>query len=403
MRTGTPGFQGSRLREARDARGLTRVGLAELVERSAAAVSRWEGGEQSPEPEAVDMLANKLQVPRDYFLKPPLKFGEGPDFFRSMAAATLRARTRIAQRMRWFQELCADLQEWLEFPKVEVPSIEVGDFRALRDQDIEAAAESCRAHWQLGLGPVPDMLLVLENAGVVVGRDLFDTSTIDGLSNWSALDGRPYVLLASDKETAVRSRFDAAHELGHLVLHQHLDSKVLHNNVHFKEIERQAHRFASAFLLPAQSFSAELAIPTLDAFLGLKLRWGVSAAAMIRRCRDLDIISDEHATRLWRSRSARHWTVEEPYDNEIEPEKTRLLERSIRLLLSEGGFSAHTLLAKVRLNPSDVESLAGLPKGFLRGEHGQVYRMPTPKLKEQQTTTELAGQVVPFPRTLKPR
>lgn len=401
MRAGTPGFQGTRLTEAREARGLTRVSLAELVERSTATVSRWESGEQSPEPDAVDLLASKLQIPRDYFLKAPTDTGNAPRFFRSMAAATARARTRIAQRMNWLQSLCADLQEWVEFPNVDLPSIDEHDFRTLRDEDIETAAEACRSKWQLGAGPIPDMLLVLENAGVVVGRDLFDTNTIDGLSNWSRLDNRPYVLLALDKCTAVRSRFDAAHELAHLVLHRNVDAKTLHSSADFKEIERQAHRFASAFLLPASSFSAELAVPTLDGFLGLKLRWGVSVAAMIHRCQDLGIVTELHATRLWRSRSARHWTSQEPYDDQTEPEKTRLVERSIRLLLSDGGFSAHALLTQVRLNPSDIESLAGLPKGFLSGEYGQVLPMPTPKLR--QKLSESSGQVVAFPKTTKPK
>lgn len=403
MRAGTPGFQPERLIEARKARGLTRVLLADMVGRSAATVSRWEAGDQSPEPEAVDSLANKLEVPRDYFLKAPQSFGDYPRFFRSMAAATLRARERIEERMRWLQGLCADLQEWVEFPNVEIPATDVRDFRALRNEDIEAAADHCRSSWQLGAGPIPDMLLVLENAGVVVGRDWFDTNTIDGLSNWSALDHRPYVLLALDKQTAVRSRFDAAHELGHLVLHRNVASKSLQSSSDFKELERQAHRFASAFLLPAQSFSAELSVPTLDAFLGLKLRWGVSIAAMIHRCRNLNIISEAHAERLWRSKSARRWTSQEPYDDKMDPEKTRLLERSIRLLLSEGGFSLHMLLSKIRLYPSDIEPLAGLPKGFLRGGFGQVYPMAALKLKDAGSSRDAVGQVVPFPRTPKPK
>lgn len=402
MRAGTPGFQSERLIEARKARGLTRVLLAEKIGRAPATVSRWESGDQSPEPEAVDLLANRLDVPRDYFLKVQQSFGNHPKFFRSMAAATLRARERIEGRMRWLQELCSDLQEWIEFPKVEIPSANVRDFRALRDEDIEIAAENCRSYWQLGAGPIPDMLLVLENAGVVVGRDWFDTNTIDGLSNWSTLDNRPYILLALDKQTAVRSRFDAAHELGHLVLHRSVEAKTLQSSADFKELERQAHRFASAFLLPAQSFSTELSVPTLDAFLGLKLRWGVSVAAMIHRCRNLNIISEIHAGRLWRSKSARKWTSQEPYDDKIEPEKTRILERSIRLLLSEGGFSLHTLLSKIRLNASDIESLAGLPEGFLRGDYGHIYPMPTPKLRKKEFFQDVTGQVFPFPRTPKP-
>ena len=45
-------------------------------------------------------------------------------------------------------------------------------------------------------------------------------------------------------------RFDAAHELGHLVLHSD-DKNVLEN---MKDKEHEADRFASSFLMPKEAF-----------------------------------------------------------------------------------------------------------------------------------------------------
>ena len=79
MRSGTPGFQAARLVEARDSRSLTQVALAELINRTSSSISRWEGGGQSPEPEAVKELAGALNVPVAYFLRPPPDHGPAPN------------------------------------------------------------------------------------------------------------------------------------------------------------------------------------------------------------------------------------------------------------------------------------------------------------------------------------
>ncbi len=40
---------------------------------------------------------------------------------------------------------------------------------------------------------------------------------IDAFSVW--YDAKPYIFLSSDKGSNVRTRFDMAHELGHLIMH----------------------------------------------------------------------------------------------------------------------------------------------------------------------------------------
>ena len=57
---------------------------------------------------------------------------------------------------------------------------------------------------------------------------------------------RPVVVLGADKGQSDRSPFDAAHELGHLVLHRP-------EHAGTREVETQAHRFAAAFLMPADA------------------------------------------------------------------------------------------------------------------------------------------------------
>jgi transcriptional regulator with XRE-family HTH domain len=218
MRNGTPGFCPDRLIEARAARAITQVALAELTGRTSSSISRWEAGDQSPEPEALQALSRALNLPMSFFLRAKPDHGSAPMFARSMASATQSIRRRVCARLRWAQDVSLALQDYLDLPEVSVPRLEVGDYREIRPEDIEQIALECRRSWGLGLGPISDLILVLENAGICVIKDQVDSASMDGLSNWSAADGRPYILIAKDKQTCARSRLDAAHELGHLVL-----------------------------------------------------------------------------------------------------------------------------------------------------------------------------------------
>src|SRR6185312_6064885 len=122
----------------------------------------------------------------------------------------------------------------------------------------------------MGDGPISNVTWLLENIGAVVARTDLGAAELDGLSRWSDLLGHPCVMLASGDATACRSRFDAAHELGHLILHRAVTPAQSRDPAIHRQLEQQAHRFAGAFLLPKAAFAAELFSMTLDSFRQLK-------------------------------------------------------------------------------------------------------------------------------------
>ena len=376
------------------------MALGELINRMSSNVSRWESGGQSPEPDAVDALARALNLPVSFFLRSPPAHGEGPMFFRSMASTTQTLRRRARARLRWAQDISLSLQEWVDLPPVDVPEFDIGDYREIRNADIEQMAVACRDRWGLGTGPISDVLLVLENAGICVVKEEIGSVAMDGLSNWSGSDGRPYILIASDKDRCVRSRLDAAHELGHLVLHRHLREKTLSDAAAFKEIERQAFYFAGAFLLPAESFAAEIWSPALNNFLVIKERWKASIGAMIKRCSVLGMMmTEEYESRLWKHYSARGWRKDEPLDDVLPAENPRLIARSVRLLVDEKIRRRNDLLEEFRLPGRDVESLCCLPRGYMTAEDAEVVALPRLRTRLKQDNPENeGGSVVPFAR-----
>ena len=100
------------------------------------------------------------------------------------------------------------------------------------------------------------MIRLVENQGGIVARDQLGAESLDGLSRTPASNGRPLILIGTDKGSPVRWRFDVAHELGHVLLHSSLRFSALRSE-DVKLVERQAHRFAAAFLLPLDAFAED--------------------------------------------------------------------------------------------------------------------------------------------------
>lgn len=392
-------FVKERLTEAREARDMTQADLAKAIGRAGPTVSNWERGHTAPEPSMLDDLASALGVRPGYLLKPVPAHGGHAIFFRSLANAAARARTRERARVRWLQHVSLTLQDLLEFPDVDIPAfVAPGDYLRLDKAELERIATEMRSHWGLGEGPIPSMVLVAENAGVVVGVDEVGSTKIDGQSTWSDVDQRPYMLLASDKNTAFRRQMDVAHELAHLVLHRGATSSDL--EAHFDLIEEQAKYLACAFLLPHRAFASEVSSLSLEGFRALKPRWFVSIGAMIMRAREIEMLTEQAAEYLWRYRSARGWHRKEPLDSpeETPVEQPRLMRRSIELIIEAKVRTKRDLIdTDIGLGADTVEMLAALPPNFFAEAPANVVRLE-PRFRERAIEDSNSREVVPFKR-----
>ena len=228
--------------------------------------------------------------------------------------------------------------------------------------------------------PIDNMVAFLEDIGVIVGSEPIETDRLDAVSRWGA-DGRPYVLLADDKQSFARRQFDCAHELAHLMLHRSLSEGEFEEN--FKLIESQADRFASAFLLPAGQFPLEVDRCTLWELERLKARWRVSIKAQIVRLSRLDIINEDTATRLYKIYSAKGYAKAEPYDAAWPLQRPTLLADVFRTIIDEGQLSKAELRHDLPLLPHDVERLASLPEGWLTTETARVIDLRPAAIRDQ--------------------
>lgn len=248
-------------------------------------------------------------------------------------------------------DLVASIEERLRLPEVSLPNYDIAPDD--HDDDVEEAAAALRDEWQLGTGPIPNVVLEVERHGVPVARLAFGLDAVDAFS--VRFVRRPVVLLTTNKSNYVRSRFDCAHELAHLIGHRRYVARTVH-------AERQAHTFASAFLLP-KDVAVEMLPRRLDAngwrqLAALKSEWGLSMSALIQRARRLDILDTDAFTSARRFMAVRGWHREEPGDREMgPPESPVLIDRALRTFEAERQVSATEFVRAASLPVDDVFQL----------------------------------------------
>ena len=149
MKSGTPGFVGGRLREAREARGLSAIALSDIAGVTRQTMSQYEKDQATPGPEVLARISSRLNLPEQFFMLPLRETERGTIFFRSMAASTKTARTRAESRFAWLQDITEYLTEFVELPEADFPVLSLPeDPLLISDDDIEEAAANLRAYWK---------------------------------------------------------------------------------------------------------------------------------------------------------------------------------------------------------------------------------------------------------------
>lgn len=317
-------FEPARLTLVRELRKLTKAELASRIGKTPSAVSQFESGRIRPDGATVAALALALDVPVGFFTfgVPAGVMSVDECHFRSLRSASQRDRRSLLARGTLLCDLADQLEEYVEIPAERVPRI---DKEVQTKGDIERVAEEVRRHWGLGLGPISNVVWLLEQNGIVVSYIPNDCAEADAFSGWrrTARHVRPFVFLTELKGAPCRSRFDAAHELGHLVMHvdAHPGSP---------DLEQQANQFASALLMPKETFGREA--PRWlhwDLIWELKRRWRVSARAILYRAHDLGSLSDASYRRGFVYLN-QHFPEGEPH--EPEREHPLLLREALRVV-----------------------------------------------------------------------
>lgn len=306
-----PLFSGARLRLARESRALTQKDLAERVNVSPAAMSQFERGDAKPTEATLFRLSATLAFPTRFFSSSTvlaadsddaLRLADGFGHFRSLRSMTSTQRRQALSVTHLVSDVVGVLEREVRLPETDLPKRADSDDNPLA---IEQWAGGVRRLWQVPVGPIDDVLRLLERHGVVAARRGINVKTMSAYS--VPFTAHPVLMLSRARAKRDRDRFSVGHELAHLTMHQ------VGNTLAEKTVERQADIFAAAFLMPADDIRSELpAKVDWPRLLKLKAKWHVSVAALLRRALTLDVMSEGTYTSAMRTMGTRGWRTEEP-------------------------------------------------------------------------------------------
>ncbi len=241
-------------------------------------ITRLENGQNEADPATVEKLADVLKYPTSFFFKEePAPLTKEIVSFRSLKSMSAKERDAALSAGELGVEVYSWLDDHFNLPALNLPSFDP-------ELTPEAAADALRQHWGLGYDPISNLLKLLESKGIRVLGLEENTANVDAFSFWQ--DDTAYTFLNSYK-SAERSIFDAAHELGHLVLHKHGETSGANGDT--RSVELEANRFAAAFLMPEEDIRARMPrLITADLIIKAKKRWRVSAMALAYRLSHFD-------------------------------------------------------------------------------------------------------------------
>ena len=222
--------------------------------------------------------------------------------------------------------------------------------------DVESMSKWIRKKWNLGYGPIDNLMFELEKRGIIISV-MKMPDDIDGFSYW--LNGRPYIFV-NRNNNFFRLRMSLAHELCHLFFHGAVNLED-----EFDKVEEEAKNFASAFLAPNITFMNDIHATTLQSLLSLKPKWKMSVAALLVRCERLHLITEERSLSLNKQISIKKWRKKEPFDDVIPPEQPKLCRQAITLLLDNNIYNKAALKNLFSIGQNRIEDFCSLEPGFL--------------------------------------
>jgi Zn-dependent peptidase ImmA (M78 family) len=349
-------FNVSRLELVRKRSRYTAKTLAERANVAPVTLSRVVNRQQIADDVTVDKLINALSFPRDFYFKDDVDpIDVSAASFRSLTVMTARERDAALAA----GSLAYEMADWVR-ARFNLPTADLLDLS--HERDPASAARILRQYWAIGEKPIGNMIRLLETKGIRVFSLSENTKNVDAFSCWR--DGEPYVFLNTFKSTE-RSRFDAAHELAHLVLHKHGGPRQGRSG------ELEAHAFASSFLMPRDDVLANIPfVTTLKQIVREKKRWGVSVSALAHRLNRLGVLTD------WQYRTFciqinRSYGNSEP--DGLAPERSSVWQLVLTELWKEG-IARHHIASNLGIPDSEMENL-------LFGLMGDVSPPPRPQGK----------------------
>ena len=295
---------------ARESRGLTQTELARLTKVSQVMISNVEQGLKQPSETLLKKIAIKLEYPEAFFETTGHIYPPATPLHRKRKALLKKTQRKIEAIANLYRLNIATLLAAVEVDTDNVPFLDLEDYNG-RPEEI---ARALRRYWRLPKGPIENLTETIEDVGIIIIECDFESRLVDG---FTLLADRGHPIIFIDKALlSDRLRFTLAHELGHIVMH----------SIPHPEMEDEANRFASEFLMPEEDIKPQLRQPTLERFASLKPYWKVSMAALAKRAHNLEKMTFNQYRFFCAKMSKLGYRMREPSRLDFPKERASLLE-----------------------------------------------------------------------------
>lgn len=337
---------GDMLRVARQRKGFQQVEAAKRLGIDQSLLSRMENGLAEIRDELIARTEQLYGVRRSFFFQTAPIYGAPVSvhpMWRKKADVTAREVDAVVAELNL---RIMHLRRFLEAADVarvnDLPRLDVEDYG-----DAEQIAGLLRAHWRLPRGPIRDLTVLVERAGVVVAHSTMGGGSVSGVT--FSVPGLPPLVALNAEQPADRMRYTLAHEIGHLVMHRFPSARM----------EDEANAFASALLMPASDIRPLLQSRRIDIPLlaSLKAEWKVSMQAIIMRAKSLDLVTRSHEEYLWKQISAKKWRLREPPELDFAPERPTVVNNLVKIFRDHLGYTPEELSRLLHVFEADLEVL----------------------------------------------
>jgi Zn-dependent peptidase ImmA (M78 family) len=339
---------GAMLRLARQRRGLHQKDAAPLLGVEQPILSRVENDLAVATDDLIQRAENAYHIPKDFFYQTDTVYGPPVSvhpMWRKKTDVSARDVDSIVADLNIRAMHLRRLLDGVDLKtKADIPRLDVDEF-----EDIEKIALMVRAHWQIPSGPIKNLTVYAERAGIIVMHSNMSGTTISGVT--FSIPGLPPIVLLNDEQPADRMRFTLAHEIGHLVMHKFPRASM----------EEEANDFASCLLMPASEMRQAFRGRKVELSLlgALKPEWRVSMQALLMRAKRLGYLTDGQNQYLWKQISARGLRLREPPQFDIAKELPTVPPRIIDAYKSSLGYTDKELAGLLVEFPDSFISMYG--------------------------------------------
>ena len=340
---------GAMLRIARQRKGFQQTEAAPRLGVDQSLLSRIENGLVEAREEVLLRAEAVYELPRSFFFLTDPVYGAPVSvhpMWRRKADVSVREMDAVVAELNIRVMHLRRLIEGVEFIRTtDLPRLDIEDYG-----DAEKIAALVRAHWKAPRGPIANLTLLVERAGVLVAYSRLGGASISGVT--FAAPGLPALIVLNTDQPADRLRFTLAHELGHLVMHRFPSSTM----------EKEADEFASALLMPAADVRSAFLGRRIDLPLlaALKPEWRVAMQALLMRASSLGFVTRNQAQYLWKQINARRLKLREPPELDFEREKATVIETMIRVHMGTLGYSTQELARLLSLREPEFMEFYGI-------------------------------------------